>query len=345
MPAESSPSLEDPNQEWLNLIHDYISRKHPDVSADDVTQDTIEKAVRCGRILDRSQSTTEWLECTADELAHADRRARQAERDSLQRAHVPDDSAGADEPVLAEADRRQLHRSWHMLEASDRELLAALTFCGLTMRQMAAKLGIGYDAVRKRKQRAIAKLRRYFKGLGLVIAAGFAIKDVVRRVSASQAVANTASMVTLVTAGVIGGVISMPSPTDPGGDHEFPLREAQPVVRAVNEPDDGFRHPRPPARPLPRSVVESPAALTTSPLRGNPALVPDDSHERPDLYANLDTDEGPKERHLVPVDTPLGRVVIKGHRYATTPAKAAVVCEQTMAACPSGPSGTSVRSP
>lgn len=313
------------SKEERSPVHDYISREHPDVSADDVTQDVIEKAVRCGRILDGSPATTEWLERTADELARAERQARQAEQDGLRLAYLPDDSAGADESVLAAAERRQLHKAWLRLEASDRELLAALTFFGLPMRQMADKLGISYDAVRKRKQRALSDLRRYLKDLGLAIAAWFAIRDIVRRVSASQAVANTASMVTLVTAGAIWGVISMPSPTDPGGDHEFPLREAQPVVTAINEPDDGFRHPRPPARPLPQSVVGSPAALTTSPLHGNPASVPDDSTAQPELYVDPGTDPGTKERHLVPLDAPLGPVVIRGHRHATGPATAATV--------------------
>jgi len=312
-------------EEERSPVHDYISREHPDVSADDVTQDVIEKAVRCGRVLDWSSATTEWLERTADELANAERQARRAEKDSLHLAYVPDELPGADEYVLAEAKRRPLHEAWQRLEASDRDLLAALTFFGLTMRQMADKLGISYDAVRKRKQRALAALRRHLKDLGLAILAWFAIRDIVRRVSASQAVANTASMVTLVTAGVIGGVISMPSPTDPGGDHESPLREAQPIVTAVNEPDDGLRHSRPQARPTPQSVVGSPTALTTSPLHGDPALVPDGSPAHPEVYANLDTDEGPKERHDISVDTPMGPVVIKGHRYATTPAKAAAV--------------------
>ncbi|MPY83769.1 MAG: hypothetical protein GEV00_10700 [Actinophytocola sp.] len=226
---------------------------------------------------------------------------------------------------MAKADRQQLHHAWNKLEASDRDLLAALTFFGLTMRQMADKLGISYDAVRKRKQRALAALRRYLKDLGLAILAWFAVKAIVRRVSASQAVANTASMVTLVTAGVIGGVISTPSPTDPGGDHESPLREAQPVVTSISEPADDVRHPRPQARPTPQSVVGSPTAFTTSPRHRNPVSVPNGSPAHPELYANLDTDEGPKERHDISVDTPMGPVVIKGHRYATTPAKAAAV--------------------
>jgi len=313
-------------EEERSPVHDYISREHPDVSADDVTQDVIEKAVRCGRILDGSPATTEWLERTADDLANAERQARRAERDSLQRAYVPDDGAGADDSALAEADRQQLHHAWNKLEASDRDLLAALTFFGLTMRQMADRLGISYDAVRKRKQRALAALRRYLKGMGLAILAWFAIKDIVRRVSASQAVANATYAATLVAAGAVGAFsISMPSPTGPGHDDGSRVREVRPVVTTIGEPDDDVRHPHPSARPLPESAVGSPAALTTSPPHGIDASDPDHSTGNPELYVDPGPDPGTKERHLIPVDTPLGPVVIRGHRHATGPAKAAGV--------------------
>lgn len=322
----ASPNPENLYQEWWTLIHDYVSQNYPDVSAEDITQDTIEFILRLRRKSRRWQPSAEFLKRAACRLARTDRQARQADRDSLHLAYVPDDLAGADELVLADAERRQLLRAWKMLEASDREVLEALICNDVTPQQEAKKLGISYDAVRKRKQRARDDLRQYFTCFGLLAATWFAIKDIVRRVSESQASAYLANAATLATAGAVGAIsISMLPPSSPDRGQESSSRDVRPVVTSISEPADGVRHPRPPARPLPRPVVGSPAALTTSPLHGDPVLVPDGSPAHPELYANLDTDEGPKERHDISVETPLGPVMIRGHRHATTPAKAAAV--------------------
>lgn len=332
MAHKGSPSgPNNQHQKCLELVYEHIRRTYPDVNSDDLAQDTIEFVLRRGHTLDSSRTTIKALKSTADRLARAARRAHQSDADNRHRAYFPAEIAGADERAM---ERGRLCRAWQMLATSKRELLMALIYDGVTPRQEAEQLGISYDATRKRKERARSDFEKYYKGLGVLIPAWFALKSVAQRAFESPVsafAAKSASVVGLVTAGLVG--VSMWS-ADPGRDHDSHLHGLQRGDVSMSGPASGLRHSRPPAPTAPQSTVSTPRAPSTPAPGTNAESAPSALPAHVDVHVNPDTAKGAKQAHAITADTPMGPIAITGRSQATDRATGATVCDRTLTTCP-----------
>jgi RNA polymerase sigma-70 factor (ECF subfamily) len=88
--------------------------------------------------------------------------------DSLPAAEHPrsdPDAPDALDALVSAAERSRVRNAMAQLAATDRELLRLCYFEGLTPHEIAARLGEPTERVRKRKSRALERLRRAFRGV------------------------------------------------------------------------------------------------------------------------------------------------------------------------------------
>jgi RNA polymerase sigma-70 factor (ECF subfamily) len=76
----------------------------------------------------------------------------------------PQDSANALDALVTAAERAHLHTALALLEPADRDLLYLCYFEGLTPNEIATRLREPSERVRKRKSRALQRLRLAFRG-------------------------------------------------------------------------------------------------------------------------------------------------------------------------------------
>jgi len=86
--------------------------------------------------------------------------------DTLPAGDPPSSSVDALSALLSAAERTRVREALSHLSAPDRELMRLCYFEGLTPGEIAERLGEPADRVRKRKSRALERLRRAFRGEG-----------------------------------------------------------------------------------------------------------------------------------------------------------------------------------
>ena len=138
------------------------------VGADDVVQETMARALaalRTGRAGDIADLGA-FVHGIARHVIADARRARRREVPTDGADQAPDPASGPDALALAVAaeDRERLHAAMHRLTSQDRAILRLTYFEGLTPAEVAAKLGEPAERVRKRKSRALQRLREAFFG-------------------------------------------------------------------------------------------------------------------------------------------------------------------------------------
>ena len=84
--------------------------------------------------------------------------------DTLPAGEHPTSTADALTALVSAAERTRVRDALSQLSPSDRELLQLCYFEGLTPSEIAGRLGEPADRVRKRKSRALERLRRAFHG-------------------------------------------------------------------------------------------------------------------------------------------------------------------------------------
>src|SRR5437016_5496796 len=89
---------------------------------------------------------------------------------SLQAVSSPDSPSDAapwledpDAALLVEEQRQQVREALGQLSLSDRDILRRAFFVEQSLEEIAAEVGIPYAAVRKRKSRALERLRKIFR--------------------------------------------------------------------------------------------------------------------------------------------------------------------------------------
>ena len=85
------------------------------------------------------------------------------ERLTAQEMQFAGESESVEETVLRRLQYAQLHRALSMLSADERELIDRLYFQNQTVREVAMGMGIYPNAVHKRKNRILRKLKNFFE--------------------------------------------------------------------------------------------------------------------------------------------------------------------------------------
>jgi len=91
---------------------------------------------------------------------------RMVSLDTLPAGDPPSSSADALSAIVSAAERTRVRDALSRLSAPDRELLQLCYFEGLTPSEIAQRLGEPAERVRKRKSRALERLRQAFRGAG-----------------------------------------------------------------------------------------------------------------------------------------------------------------------------------
>lgn len=85
------------------------------------------------------------------------------ERLAEQEVQFAAETEGVEETVLRRLQYAQLHRALSLLSGDERELIGRLFFRGQTEREAAAEMGICRNAIHKRKNRILAKLKKFLE--------------------------------------------------------------------------------------------------------------------------------------------------------------------------------------
>ncbi len=85
------------------------------------------------------------------------------ERLAEQEVQFAAETESVEETVLRRLQYAQLHKALSLLPDDERELIDRLFFRGQTEREAAAEMGIYHNAVHKRKNRILGKLKKFFE--------------------------------------------------------------------------------------------------------------------------------------------------------------------------------------
>ncbi len=85
------------------------------------------------------------------------------ERLAEQEVQFAADTEGVEETVLRRLQYAQLHKAISLLSDDERELVDRLFFQGQTEREAAAEMGIYHNAIHKRKNRILGKLKNFLE--------------------------------------------------------------------------------------------------------------------------------------------------------------------------------------
>lgn len=84
--------------------------------------------------------------------------------DTLGEEMIPDrEAVSVEDAAIANILRDKLHRCLSMLDESDRQLIHALFYEGLSERYLAKKINVPQQTISDRKLRAIARLKKLFE--------------------------------------------------------------------------------------------------------------------------------------------------------------------------------------
>lgn len=136
------------------------------VDAEDLAQDIFLLIYRCLPSFRGDSSLSTWLYRVALNKAKSAVRQRAAARWLSFSAHPPEraDSADADERLLRDERRDEVHRALQRLKAREREVLELFYFQRLPQTQIAEILGLSPRGVETRLRRARARMHRALTG-------------------------------------------------------------------------------------------------------------------------------------------------------------------------------------
>ena len=130
-------------------------------AAEDATSRTFLKALAALPDYRETGRFRPWLFAVAHNVVLDHLRDVRAEEPLEAAARVPDPTRSPEERTLAALDAERLERAIARLPPDDRQVLE-LRCAGLRGREIAAALGIGHEAAKKRQLRAIDRLRSEF---------------------------------------------------------------------------------------------------------------------------------------------------------------------------------------
>jgi RNA polymerase sigma-70 factor, ECF subfamily len=148
------------NENAQGLFAFLVYRTGSRTLAEDLVADTFERALRSRRRFDRRKgSEKSWIYTIAVNLYRDQARRDAVERRALERVGSDRRGAFEDQNLAAVERSDELNSALERLGAEERETLALRFGADLTVREVARVLGKKEDAVGKRIQRALEKLR------------------------------------------------------------------------------------------------------------------------------------------------------------------------------------------
>ncbi len=100
---------------------------------------------------------------TSQTITTIPRREDSLERLADQKVQFAEEMESVEETVLRRLQYAQLHKAISLLSDDERELIDRLFFQGQTEREAAAEMGIYHNAVHKRKNRILNKLKKFLE--------------------------------------------------------------------------------------------------------------------------------------------------------------------------------------
>lgn len=144
---------------YFPAVYGYcLSRLGDPESAEDAASQTFLKALRALPTYRESDRFRPWLFAIAHNVLLDALRARRPEEPLAAANHVRDPAGSPEERALAALDGDRLDRAIARLHPDDRQVLE-LRRSGLSGREIAAALGIGHEAAKKRQLRAMDRVR------------------------------------------------------------------------------------------------------------------------------------------------------------------------------------------
>lgn len=317
--------------EYRRRAHDYVRKHYPDVSADDVAQETMLRLWEMRSRIDGNRRPNALVFEIASNVARDVRRRRRSESNAPPDAAHPPVARSPEEHAMDKLDGDLAWQALNELQPSDRDLVLIRDVKGVSFRAVSEREKISVVAVRQRLCRARSRMRCNFHRLSRILiplGAGVELVRWFRRHAQSASLVGAAGVVAVsVVASVgIGDLL-------PGQSQEANGGIPQPTVpfAATSAP----RIDEPTADTKPRAVSPAPSSSEVEADTRDPSE-PDDSSLP--LQSNLElspgTGEGRKQENVAEIETPIGPVGTDGASYATGPASATTACsDQIDAAC------------
>lgn len=301
--------------DYQRRVFRYVRKHHPDVSAEDVAQETVERVLR--RRYDNPGDAL--LFKIATNIVHDLRRRRQVASHMPLDLCIPSPAISPEEQTIDKLDGHLARRALAELGPSDRKLIESVHIDDVDRRDLSQREHITYAALRKRLSRARRRLCAHFARLSRVVIpawVGFDLLRSLRRNLQTVMVAGASGVAVVAAVGFGPG---------PGGPHAGPDVDGgvqtppTSVIRAdawsssgsasADVPESGrFATPRPATSDVAGAGGQSAAvAEPVLPVRSN-------------LEVSPGTGAGRKQTNLIVVDTPVGPVATGGHSEATGPA-------------------------
>lgn len=315
---------------YARQVFGYIRRRFPGVSAEDVTQETLERLWRIRDAVDFGKPIEPYLFTIAANLARDILRGRRSEAAAPLYLLAPTEENGPEEQALQADDHRIVRTALGALAPEDRDVIYLRYWRQMSCHDVSAHLHVSDTAARARLSRAQRRCGRTFRHLSPVLvplgAGAHAAFRELRRALGPLGALGTATAVGLAALTVsLTPAITVPAERAPvrsiavgpstrvtstveipprrGGDHA--LSNASGTDNTMTHDD--------------ASSMEAPH--TAEPLQGSVGVSPR-------------TGPGPQEEHAFEVTTPVGHVVVEGRRWATGPATVPVTCADLPDRCP-----------
>lgn len=315
--------------ECWRLAHDFARKHFPDVSADDVAQETMLRLLRMRSRIDVNGRPYALLFTIAGNAARDARRRRRAASNAPRDAACPPAARSPEEHAIEELDGVLAQRAFNELPPEDRKLMFLRHVEGASCRDISERENLSYGAVRQRLSRAQRQLRCNFHRLSRIlipVGAAGALLQVLKKHVHGASLAAAGSAVAIMA---IVGVGELLPDTSPEANQVIvqPSTTVAPteVPRASVSASDARRSPDSPTPSASRAPDASrhPEAPdgTALPIRSGLELSPG-------------TGAGTKQEHLIQVETPMGPVGVDGKSFATGPASVSRACSEVeVAAC------------
>lgn len=307
-------------REYVRRLVVYVRMHHPDVSAEDVAQDAIERLWRHRNRIDPGRPIEPYLFTIANNVARDIRRGKRSESRAPLYLLNPCYVEAPEEHTLQAEDHVLVREALNAVRPADRDLIYRRHWLRMSCHELSDYLKLTETAARQRLSRAQRRCATYFKHLSPVVIPlaaliTFAQREI-RRLSLAPAAG--ALGVVAVAASIGTGIIG----PHHGGDAAAPHEES---IAAVPDPASG----RDSSDALSGRADSSPDAnlspTADEETRRADAELPQDFQAPPsplrhDVQVHPGTAEGHKQSHQFEVDTVVGPVKIEGERSASGPA-------------------------
>lgn len=313
--------------EYRRRAHDYVRKHYPDVSAEDVAQETILRLWGMRSRINRRPDAL--LFEIASNVARDVLRRRRSELNVPSDATYPPAARSPEEHAMDKLDGDLAWQALNELRPSDRDLVVSRHVQGVSCRDVSTRENISEDAARQRSWRAQSRLRCNFDRLSRLLIPLCAFRELVRWIRRHvQSASLVAATGVVAIAAAIGAGDLLPDRSPEGNDVVSQPREpvvARQVPRDDKSEVDATR--RTPSRvPIPPDAPN--ASRNPSGTEGGSLPL------RSKLELSPGTGAGPKQENAVEIETPMGPVGTDGASFATGPASVTSACsDQEGAAC------------